>query len=335
MKKVVNMVQKQFIVGLDMDSTSIRGVRLLFDPGSGKSPRPSWRLLAAVEVLDINGGNKFIIDDVKTVSALKGLREDLRAHPSDSVSVCLSGKQTYSAQMTVRRLPDAEMAGMLKLELRKSIPFEAAAATFDYQLLPTEPGDRADSGVSVMIGAVADSYLERQLAICGKAGLPPRHVNVLPISVANAFWAACGNEAAAPEGAVLILHFGADVCTLVIDGRHTPFFNRTFSFNIAKVVNGSNGQEGEGNTADAPLSMDILTGEVTKSVAYYKNTYRGGDISSISVLGAYASHPAFEELAKKTGYPVNVTQTASLVQATKQLEPGKFDLAIALAMQAA
>jgi Tfp pilus assembly PilM family ATPase len=327
------MAKEQVFLGIDMDSVSIRGVRLSLDPDSGKSAKPAWKLLSAAESANVNNGGNFL-DDAKAVSALKSLRENLKARPSDKVSICLSGKQTYSVQMDTRRLPPDEMSGMLKLELRKSIPFEAKAATFDYQILPAERCGRATdaAGISVMIGVVANSYLERQVNIFEKAGLPPCHVNVLPVSAANAFWAVGEGENAASDETVLLLHLGADVCTLVIDGRRTPFFNRTFSFNIAKAVSGSNAQESE----EAMLSsMDILAAEVTKSAAYYKNTQRIDNISSISVLGAYASHPAFDELAKKTGYPVRVIQTASLVQAEKPLEPGKYDLAIALAMQAA
>ncbi|GBU20810.1 hypothetical protein R80B4_00695 [Fibrobacteres bacterium R8-0-B4] len=322
------MAKEQIFVGIDMDSASIRGVRLSLGTDGGKSAKPAWKLLSAAES---NRGS--FLDDAEAVSALKKLRENLKARPSDKVSICLSGKQTYSVQMDTRRLPDEEMSSMLKLELRKSIPFTASAATFDYQILPAEPSGRTtDSGVSVMIGAVADSYLERQVNIYEKAGLPPCHVNVLPISISNAFWAACEDEDAMPDETVLLLHLGADVCTLVIDGRRTPFFNRTFSFNIAMAVSGSNAQESEEGKLS---SMDILAAEVAKSAAYYKNTQRIDNISSISVLGAYASHPAFDELAKITGYPVRAIQTASLVQAEKPLEPGKYDLAIALAMQAA
>jgi Tfp pilus assembly PilM family ATPase len=318
------MAKKQIFIGVDMDSVSIRGVRLAFDPDkSGGNPaQPAWELLSAAEV---NGGN--FLDDAQAVSALKSLRENIKGRPSDKVSICLSGKQTYAVRMDARKVPEEEMAGMLRLELRKSMPFELSAATIDYQILPTEPNDNvyANAGVSVMVSAAADSYLERQAAIYGRAGLPPRHADVLPVSAANAFWAACGNDTEEPEGAVLLLHLGVDVCTLVIDGRNTPFFSRAFSLNTA----------GGGKTADISSSIDILAGEVAKSAAYYKNINRIDGISSISILGAYASHPALDELTNKTGYPVRVVQTASLVRAEKPLEPGKYDLAIALAMQAA
>jgi len=322
------MAKKQIFVGVDMDSVSIRSVRLAFDPDKGA--QSGWKLLSTAE---IDGGN--LLDDANAVAALKNLREKLGARQADKVSICLSGKQTYVTQMDARKLPDEDMADMLRLELRKSMPFQPSAATIDYQVFPTEQsgGINTDAaGVSVMVSAATDSYLERQVNIFGKAGLPPCNVGVLPISVANAFWAACGDGSAEPDGAVLILHFGTDVCTVVIDGRNTPFFSRAFAFNIALAVGEDDTQESDGKT---PSTIDILAGEVTKSANYYKNTYRVNGVSSIFMLGKCASHMALDGLVKKTGYPTRVIQTASFVQAAKPLEQGKYDLAIALAMQAA
>jgi Tfp pilus assembly PilM family ATPase len=250
--------------------------------------------------------------------------------------------------MDARKIPDEEMAGMLSLELRKNMPFEISEATFDYQVLPAEskPGGNADAGVSVMVSAVANSYLNRQVDIYGRAGLPPCHADLLPICAANAFWSACEDDVGM-ENAVLILHFGADVCTLVIDGRHTPFFSRSFSFNMEKAADGhkthgndhdhddDGDSESESTAADTSSLIDVLAGEVTKSATYYKNTHRAGDVSSIYALGAHVSRSALDELAKITGCPARVVQTASLVKSANPLEPGKYDLAIALAMQAA
>jgi hypothetical protein len=80
--------------------------------------------------------------------------------------------------------------------------------------------------------------------------------------------------------------------------------------------------------------MNILSSEITKSVAYYKNTFRCDRISTITVLGDYATHPAFDALGKKMGYEVQTIQTSQLVHTVKPPEPGKFDLAITVAMQA-
>jgi hypothetical protein len=52
-------------------------------------------------------------------------------------------------------------------------------------------------------------------------------------------------------------------------------------------------------------------------------------------MGNHVSDPAFEALGAKTGYAVQAIKTAQAVHSAKPPEAGKYDLAIALAMQAA
>ncbi|MCL2220073.1 MAG: pilus assembly protein PilM [Chitinispirillia bacterium] len=319
---------KQTFVGFEMDAVSIRGARLSVEQPKGRGARPQWKLLSADEVT----GDFF--EDARAVAALKALREKLDVGMGDRVSICLSGKQVYAVQMDVRRLPDDEMAGMLKLELRKTMPFETSSATFDYQFLPAGGERPKDAGVPVLVSAAANSYINRYVQVYERAGLRPYHVGILPITIANAFWASLGSVVVKPEDAYVILHVGSDVCTLVIDGDRSPFFNRTFSFNIGEAI-GSTAGKGDNAISDILLQMNILSNEITKSVTYYKNTHQGGTISAITVLGNHASHPAFDALGKKMGYEVRTIKTASKVSAAKPPEAGKFDLAIALAMQAA
>ncbi|MCL2182929.1 MAG: pilus assembly protein PilM [Chitinispirillia bacterium] len=323
------MGKKQTFVGFELDAVSIRGARLSMEQ-RGKGGQPEWRLLTAEEVT----GDLF--EDAQALVALKKLKEKLGVQTGDRVSICLGGKAVYAVQMDVRRLPDNEMAGMLKLELRKSMPFEASAASFDYQFLPVGEDHPKDAGIPVMVSAAANSFLNRYVSLYDRAGLRPYHVDVLPISIANAFWASKAGAAAKPEDTHLILHVGSDVCTLVIDGGKSPFFTRSFSFNIGQAI-GSAGAAGEGGAGipDILLQMNVLSSEITKSVTYYKNTYQGGAVSTITVMGNHASHPAFDALGQKMGYEVQTVETAGAVLAVKPPEAGKYDLAVTLAMQAA
>ena len=317
------MPKKQVLVGFDQDVNFIRGVRLQYEVPKGKGMRPKWKLLSADEV----AGDFF--EDSKIIAALKKLKGKLGVTASDKVAVCLSGKQTYAIQMDVRKLPDEEMAGMLKLELRKSMPFESSVATFDYQFLPVASDYVSDGGVPVIVSAAANSFLSKHVLNYQKAGLRPFHVNILPICAADAFWAV-KKDATVSNETYVILHIGSAVCTLVIVGDASPFFNRSFSFGIDEVVSGS----AKGGDMETTLQLNALAGEITKSVSYYKNTFPCGNISAITILGNHASHPVFDTLGQKMGYAIQTIQTASLVSALKPLEPGKYDLAIALAMQA-
>jgi len=322
------MSKKQTFAGFDQDSGVIRGVRLSVEMPKGKGVRPKWKLLSAEEIT----GD--FVEDVKIVAGLKKLRDKMKVTSSDKVSICLSGKQTYAIQMDVRRLPDDEMAGMLKLELRKSMPFEASAATFDFQFLPVPPNQGKDAGVPVLVSAASNAYLARHVQNYDRAGLKAYHVDTLPIAVANAFWAT-RREIAPTDDTHVILHVGSTNCLLVIDGGKSPFFNRSFSFNISDAIRGSTGKVEDDASSDVALQMNILASEITKSVTYYKNTFQCGNITAVTVMGNHVSHPAFDTLGKKLEYEVRTVQTAQLVHSVKPPEPGKYDLAVAIAMQAA
>ena len=322
---------KKTMVGIDQDSGAVRGARLSYDEAKGgKGGASGWKLLSFEEVADD------LSDAVKLSAALKKLKDKLGVSATDVVSTCLSGKQTYAAQLEVKKLPDSEMAGMLKLELRKSMPFEASAATFDFAFLPVEPNRPRDAGVQVIVSAVSNALLSKHLLAYERAGMKPNNVNVLPVSAANAFWASRKPNATADVNEThVLLHVGSDTCTLVIDGSRSPFFTRSFSFGASDVLGGKGDAEA---TSQSALQLNVLSSELTKSVAYYKNTYANqgvGNISTITVIGNDASNPLFETLGAKTGYTIQTIETARTIQSAKQPEAGKYDLAIAVAMQAA
>jgi hypothetical protein len=165
--------------------------------------------------------------------------------------------------------------------------------------------------------------------------MKPSSVNVLPVSAANAFWAGRKDSGAADLLEThVVLHIGADTCTLVIDGNRSPFFTRSFAFSASEVLGGSGG----GEASQAALQLNVLSSELTKSISYYKNTYANqgvGSITTITVVGSGASNPVFDTLGIKTGFTIQTIGTSQTVQSSKPPEAGKYDLAIAVAMQAA
>ncbi|MDR3012065.1 MAG: pilus assembly protein PilM [Chitinispirillales bacterium] len=328
--------RRQIFVGFDQDSASIRAVRLALDPPRSWGRAPDWEFLGAEE----ETGN--FTDEAQLVASLKGLRDRLKIQPTDFVITCLSGKQTYAVQVDVRRLPDDEMPNMLRLELRKSMPFEATVATFDYQFLSTESGSGREGGggVPVMVSAAANSYLSKHIDTYAKANLRPSHVEILPISIANAFWAmrSADPKAVAAQETYAILHLSSNTCTIVIDGGKHPFFNRSFNFNIGEIVASAGAAAGAeptspGRVSNVTMQMNSLATEVTKSITYYKNTFKGSQISGVALIGNHASHSAFEAFGTRVGHELQRIHTGQLVRAPKSLGVDKYDLAIALAMQ--
>ncbi|MCL2688674.1 MAG: pilus assembly protein PilM [Chitinispirillia bacterium] len=317
------MAKKQTLVGIDQDGGSIRAVRLGLDRSKGANAKASeFRLL---ETQEIEGS---FTSDESLFTALKQLRDKMSISPADKVATCLSGKQTYAAEMNVKKLPDEEMKSMLKLELRKTMPFEPSAAVFDFNWLPADPDAPKDRGVPIIVTAATSMALNKHLNVYEKAGIRPFVVEVLPIAAANSFWSLRKEESEGNQTFV-ILHVGSDMCTLIIDGDKSPFFNRSFGFDMPGVA------AMPANSPDAMLQMSILSDELNKSLTYYRNTYKNDNISTITLMGSHATHSIFEAVGKKTGLVIEPSQTAQIVGRAKPPVAGKFDLAVALAMQAA
>jgi Tfp pilus assembly PilM family ATPase len=318
------MAKKQIFVGIDQDSVSVRGARLSMEPGAGKGAAVSWKLLGFEEVACETA------DPPKAIAALKKLKEKLGVQSGDFISTCIGGKQTYAVQVDVKKLPDDEMPSMLRLELRKSMPFEASQASFDYQFIPfSAEGRPKDATVPVIVSAVTNAHLGKRLNLLESAGLKPACVNVLPVAIANAFWATKPKDDGDTH---VLLHIGSETCTLVIDGANSLFFNRSFSFSAAELVETKEGNSEAG--AQAMLQMNVLSSEITKSITYYRSQSRGGNITTLTILGSYAVDPAFDALGTRTGFAVQTIQTAHGLHAVKPPPAGKFDVAIACAMQA-
>lgn len=322
------MAKLKTVIGIDQDSGYLRAVRVGVErPKSGGGKAVNYSLQ---DVFEVEGA---FADDDKLGEALKQLRDRLSVSSTEEVVTCLSGKQTYAGQMSVKKLPDDEMGSMLKLELRKVMPFEPTASAFDYHWLPVPAEDvktdgKGPASVPVIVCAATNSAVSRHLRVYDRAGIRPGVIDVLPLAAANAFWALREEEEDA-DRTYVILFMGSEACTLIIDGTKSPFFNRSFGFDINGVAVLPTG------SSEAALQMDILADEVNKSINYYRNTYKCRGVSSITLMGAHASHPAFEVLSRKTGYSAEPARTAQQLGGGASPEPGKFDLAVALAMEGA
>jgi len=317
------MAKKETLIGIDQDSGFIRAVRLGFDRHKGKEAKSSeFRLLETQEI----EGN--FSDENTLLAALKQLRDKMSISSSEKVATCLSGKQTYAGEMNVKKLPEAEMRSMLKLELRKTMPFEPSAAVFDFNFLPVDESRPSADGIPIIVTAATNTLLSKHLGVYEKAGIKPDTIDVLPVAAANAFWALRKNDNNSDQTHVII-YIGSETCTLIIDGDKSPFFNRSFAFDMNGVANQP------ANSPDALLQMSILSDELNKSLTYYRNTFKNDNISTITLMGSHATHAAFEAVGKKTGFVVEPSQTAQIVGRAKPPVAGKFDLAVALAMRAA
>ncbi|MBN1130859.1 MAG: pilus assembly protein PilM, partial [Chitinispirillaceae bacterium] len=191
-------------IGIEFDTMSIRAAKLnLVRSGS----RTSVKVLGLSELY-----GDFTNDD-NISGGMKKIREKITVSPSDRVVTCLAGKQVYVAQMPFKKLPEEEMKGALRIEIKKNLPFEVAGASIDYQLIPDTKKDDLNQFI---VTAVPSIMLTRHVNLMERLGIKPYIVDVLPLAIANAFH--LSQESCALGLAYVVVHVGPTVTNLIICG---------------------------------------------------------------------------------------------------------------------
>jgi len=307
-------------IGLDYDASSIRGVRLT---RLAQGSKPQFSLETAHEI-----GGDFTRDDGLT-AVLTLMKEKLRIGPADQVASCISGKQVYVVQMPFRKLKLEETRKALRLELRKTLPFDATTAAVEFQVLDgaTEKSDEQQ----LLVTAVANTIIAKHLEIMDKAGIKPAIVDTLPTCVANTAFEG-SDESGYEKAARVVLHIGPSVSTLIICGGKTPFFHRNIYFAADELFGRSGGTPPPDQ--ERRRRIDTLADEVMRSIAYYQKNNGGGSIESLHLLGSNTEHPDLTQaLADKTGLEVYLIDLADRFTDVPDVNTTVFALALTLAMR--
>lgn len=113
--------------------------------------------------------------------ALKEVKESL-GH--EVVNIGLSGPSVVIRYISLPRMSETELAGALRFEAEKHIPFLLAEAVLDSHILKE---DFAENRMLVLIAAVKKDYLNQRLDLVGGAGLKCAVVDINSLAVINAF----------------------------------------------------------------------------------------------------------------------------------------------------
>jgi Tfp pilus assembly PilM family ATPase len=313
------MAKTENTIGIDIDNSSIRAVKLT---AKGKSSKEGYVLLAMEEI-----PGDFIKDQDLT-DGLKKIKEKMSVGKSDRVVTVLAGKQTYVSQINFKRLPEAEMENALRFEIRKSVPFEVAGSKIDYQYL--KPDAKKAQQEPLIVTAVSHSLLARHLSCLQKAGLKPAVVDLLPLSLVNALWESGVNDAFETEAQV-ILHFGPEFATLVIDNENRNFYHRTIYFDAEEVLGGKRDDTMSG--IERRRRITGLTDEISRTLAFYASSFNSAFFTSISLMGNYINEEIVETIAMQSKVKTKVVDLIEKIDGKRKTVPGKFNVAAVLAMR--
>jgi Tfp pilus assembly PilM family ATPase len=310
-KRTIQTAKSGFSIGIEHDHLGIRGARLALDGRGG------YRVDRVVE----EKGD--FTKDADLLEGFRSLKSKLEIGQRDSIIGCVSGKQAFATQLAFRRLPHEEMEQALRLELRKTIHFEIATSTLDYQYLA---GEDREGLAQVLVALASNNLLNRETVLLEKAGMKPTAIDILSIAVANAVLTWKGAESSFHP--VVALHVGPQVSTIVIDGEESPFFNRNVYFSAEEALAKNT------SPSDRDKRLKDLADEAARSLAFYEKSGFGSGFQELVLLGEFLDAPSLEEqLRKYAGLPVTKMNLSVKLEHSGNIEPGHFDLAIALAMR--
>ncbi|MCC6652009.1 MAG: type IV pilus assembly protein PilM [Candidatus Eisenbacteria bacterium] len=141
----------------------------------------------------------------------------------------VSGSDVIVKQVPLPLMDDAEVAGALRFEARKHLPFDPATCILDYQILGRYPSEKR---LDVLLAAVPQSRLDRALAPLKMLGVEADIVDAAPLALTNAL-ARTGER---DTDARVMLDFGHTGSWLTLYQRGSPYFARRLDFGGMSVT---------------------------------------------------------------------------------------------------
>jgi Tfp pilus assembly PilM family ATPase len=254
------------------------------------------------------------------VEALKELKGLMGISSGDPVAVSINGKQVHVVQLPFKKLPDSEMKNALRFEIRQNLPFESGNAVINYQWI-------SDSEVLAVV--VGGTLFHHQIESFQDANLNLQLMDVLPLTMANSFWAR--KMDLQPTVAHVCLHFGEESCILVVDGQSVPFYTRSILFRASKLV-----VKDQESLAPAEISgsLEQLGSELRRSLNFYEKNHDSKGFGKLILSGQNCSDPSLRNtLQTNVALPFEELSMKKMVNNCKDLPDFEYDVALTLAIR--
>lgn len=300
--------------GLDIGTTAIRLVQL---KGTGKV-----KALARYAFIPIDVKSSLSDSAADRQKLSQSVQELLnQAHVTTrNVAVGLPSTRVFTTVVDIDKLAPAEIAKTITYQADSIIPTPVSESKIDWAVLGESPKDKTK--LEVLITSVTNEYLEARLDMLESIGL---NVIAFEPDAMALTRAVVPSEAAAPQ---LVLDIGSRSTDLVITMSGGPRLVRSiptgteailkaaiqnlsiddaqaqqfvFKFGLAK-------DKLEGQIYNAIIgTVDLLMGEIEKSIKFFQARYVNSRIDRIVVTGGASTLPEFPlYLANKFGINVEI-----------------------------
>jgi len=307
-------------VGLDISSTSIRGVEV----ADAHGPRPTVVRIAEVPTPEGAASRGEVLEPNTVAGALKELWSIGRFR-SKNVVLGMGNQRVLSRDLTVPKAPMAQIRQSLPFQVQDMLPVPVGDAILDFY--PTSEGTGESGPVlnGLLVAAVKDAVLANVRAV-QQAGLNPVGVDLIPFAMTRALITRPGHR-----GTVALIELGAETTSVVIALDGVPQFVRIIptggedvtkrlatSLDIhrdqAELVKRHLGIAGDGRTPDDLRAMTLtqdaiaeLLSSLRNTVNYYVNTRPTERVDQIVIVGGGSRLQGLpQSLAAATGLPVVV-----------------------------
>lgn len=306
-------------VGIEYDAQGIRAVKVSADTSDYP---PDYK---AIEAAETRGD---FTKDKELVEGLKKIKKKVDLGMYDRVVTSISGKQTFVTEMPFKDLADTDLRNALKLEIRKKISFDAMNASIDAQKVHDAEEQGGDA--TFLVAAAADECIDTHLTLLEKADIKAQIVELLPVTLLNAYWAIAPKKPKA-HTAYAVIHLSPEACTLVITGKDVPFFTRTIYISGDELF----GPKKKSLSArDHDQKLTTFGTELHRSLAFYEKTNDHVAFAAAYVCGEYVhSGEVLDHVEKHSGVHTAHLALTEKISQTEKVKKGKFDCAMSSALR--
>lgn len=300
--------------GLDIGTSAVRLVQL---SGGGQVKSLSRYAYTPIESKIALSDSK--ADQQKLASAVRNLVEQARI-PTRNVAVGLPSQRVFTTVVDIERLGPAEMAKTIRYQADSLVPTPLDESKLDWVVIGDSPKDKTK--FELLLTSVSNDFVESRLDILESIGLnviafEPDYLAmaramlapnattpqmVIDIGQKNTDLVVAMNGAARltrsiPTGSEAIIK--AATQNLNIDDKQAEQFVYKFGLNKDKL---------EGQIHQAIIgTVDLLVGEIEKSIKFFQTRYGNVKIDRIIVTGGASTLPEFPlYVANKFGISVEI-----------------------------
>lgn len=258
-------------------------------------------------------------DQQKVALAIRQLISEVGIS-TENVAVGVPSSKVFSAVVDIDRLSPEELAKTINFQADSLIPTPLAESKLDWALLGDSPKDSAK--VEVLISSVSNDFVEKRLDMLEGIGLNVIAFEPDSLAIARALLDVTSS------GATLLVDMGDMSSDLIMVLAGVPRLMRTIPIGSEAIVKaamqnlsidqkqaeqfvykfGMSKDKLEGQIYNAISgSVDILIGEIEKSIKFFNTRYADIKLERIIVTGAASTLPELPlHIANKFGVTVEI-----------------------------